>query len=230
MLAFLFQKIRMGVWQIWKTMAFLRIYRRFRKYTMINSSGYVANLMLASRFTPPSGAVVECGTWKGGMIAGLVNVLGKEREYHLCDSFEGLPQAQQIDGEAALKWQSNTSSPTYYNNCRAGRAEAEAAMKLAHVDSYFIHEGWFEETLTAFPDCDIALLRLDADWYASTWTCLEHLWAKVVTGGLVIIDDYYTWDGCSRAVHAFLDSSGSASRVRQFAGICYILKEDHDQD
>jgi O-methyltransferase len=37
---------------------------------MIRRRGYVANLALCDQFRYLSGAVVECGTWKGGMIAG----------------------------------------------------------------------------------------------------------------------------------------------------------------
>jgi O-methyltransferase len=49
-----------------------------------------------------------------GMAAGLVSMLGGKREYFLFDSFEGLPKAREIDGRAALEWQSNTQSPAYH--------------------------------------------------------------------------------------------------------------------
>ena len=54
---------------------------------------------------------------------------------------------------------------------------------------------------------DIAILRLDGDWYASTKICLEYLFHKVVPGGFVIIDDYGTYDGCKRAVDEYLSSN-----------------------
>jgi hypothetical protein len=75
---------------------------------------YCANLRLAERFRHLPGAVVECGTWKGGMIAGLACVFGARRAYYLFDSFEGPPAAKEIDGAAALRWQADTQSPRYH--------------------------------------------------------------------------------------------------------------------
>ena len=69
-------------------------------------------------------------------------------------------------------------------------------------------------------------MRLDADWYSSTATCLNYLYDKVIPGGLIIIDDYYAWDGCSKAIHDFLSKNKLDDRVRQFRGkkIGYIIK------
>src|SRR5690348_13766037 len=69
--------------------------RRYREYTMISTLGFVDNLMIAQRWAPPGGEVVECGVWRGGMVRGLARVLGPDRKYHLFDSFEGLPPAQE---------------------------------------------------------------------------------------------------------------------------------------
>ena len=51
----------------------------------------------------------------------------------------------------------------------------------------------------------IAILRLDADWYSSTMTILNELYDQVVSGGFVIFDDYGTWPGCRQAVHEFIE-------------------------
>jgi hypothetical protein len=47
---------------------------------------------------------------------------------------------------------------------------------------------------------------------------------RVVEGGLIIIDDYYAWDGCSRAVHEYLAQTGATERLRSSHGVCYIVK------
>jgi hypothetical protein len=46
----------------------------------------------------------------------------------------------------------------------------------------------------------IALLRLDTDGYDSTRHELEHLYPRLVPGGVLIIDDFGQWEGCRRAV------------------------------
>jgi hypothetical protein len=168
---------------------------------------------------------VECGTWKGGMIAGIADVLGPAREYWLYDSFEGLPPAKEIDGAAALSWQANTNSPIYFDNCRAEEAAAYRAMSLSGCRNYNIIKGWFNETLRIRIPGKIAILRLDADWYDSTMVCLENLFHLVVPGGIVIVDDYYVFEGCSKAIHDFLSHTGASEKIGQFDGsVLYIKK------
>lgn len=203
------------------------IYHRYQDFTMIPQHVYCHNLCLAeNHLYNLFGDVVECGVWRGGMAAGLAEIGGPNRHYFLFDSFEGLPQAKAIDGDSALAWQKNTRGDNYYNNCLAEMDYAENAMKKTGA-VYFLHKGWFKETLLDFTGKNpIALLRLDADWYESTMDCLTQLYPHVCKNGLIILDDYYAWDGCSRAVHDYLSSIKSASRISVFHGICYIIKKD----
>lgn len=203
---------------------FRGIFRRYRDYTMIREKNYVCNLALASQQEKVAGCVVECGVWRGGMIAGIADVLGGERDYFLFDSFQGLPPAKPIDGKQAADWQANKEGPRYFDNCTASVNTAEQAMKLSSAQRVHIVPGWFEETLPRFqPPQPIALLRLDGDWYDSTMTCLTHLHKQMAKDGIIVLDDYYAWDGCSRAVHDFLSSQGLPWRVWQFDNIvCFI--------
>jgi hypothetical protein len=152
----------------------------------------------------------------GGMSAAMAEVLGRNRDYFLFDSFEGLPPAQDKDGSAALQWQSNTNGSSYFNNCAASEEEAETAMKKSQAERYTIVKGWFDRMLPVFrPPCPIALIRLDGDWYDSTMSCLTHLMPHMAERGLVIIDDYHTWDGCARAVNEYIAANCPATRIRQ---------------
>jgi O-methyltransferase len=210
--------------------SFREIYRKYHAYTMIHEARYVNNLELCFGFRNIPGCVVECGVWRGGMSAGMAEVLGAERDYFLFDSFEGLPPAREdLDGTAAIEWQTDTTSPTYYNNCGAPQEEAAAAMKLSPATSVSLVKGWFSETLPRFaPPGEIAVLRLDGDWYDSTRVCLENLYPHVAPGGIVIIDDYYDWDGCARAVNEFfvrIASPNMVPRLRQFRDrAAYLIK------
>jgi O-methyltransferase len=202
------------------------IYRQFKDFTMIDQPTYIANLELARRVRKVSGCVVECGVWRGGMSAGIASVLGNGREYFLFDSFEGLPQAKEIDGKAALEWQGNKNDPRYLDNCSAPPDFAQKAMTMAGTSRFHLHPGWFDKTLPGFtPPGPIALLRLDGDWYDSTMTCLDHLFDHVPPNGMIILDDYYTWDGCSRATHDFLAKRSAMERIRNRGDVCYIVKQ-----
>jgi O-methyltransferase len=201
------------------------IYLQVKDYTMLSEPVFCDNLMLADMVRNVSGCVVECGVWRGGMSAGLCRLLGNEREYYLFDSFEGLPPAQPIDGAAAIRWQQDTKSDQYYDNCSAPPEFAQRAMELVGAKRYKLCPGFFDKTLPAFKPTPIALLRLDADWYDSTMICLDNLFDHVSNNGQVIIDDYYTWDGCSRALHDFLSKRKAPERIHSFNGsVCYLMK------
>lgn len=202
-------------------------FNRFQNHTMIRNDAYVLNLELANRFRRIPGHVVECGTWRGGMIGGLASILGDDREYFLFDSFEGLPPAQEIDGDRAIRWQADKSSPAYLDNCAAEERFAREAMKLSGATRYTLVKGWFNETLPKMTwTKPIAILRLDGDWYESTMSCLDALFPQVAKGGVIIVDDYYVWDGCSRAVHDYLSKHSRPERIRQYSdSICHIIKE-----
>jgi O-methyltransferase len=205
-----------------------RIHRRFAKFTMIPKTAYVRNLALVHDFSAVQGTVVECGVWRGGMIAGMAALLGPEREYHLFDSFEGLPPAKEIDGQSALAWQADKGSPGYKNNCSADESQAATAMELSGAKRFVLHKGWFEKTIPTWSAAasPIAVLRLDCDWYDSMNVCLTHLMPKLAPGGLLIVDDYYTWDGCTKAMHEYLAASKTLLRMRQFLnGPFYLVNE-----
>src|SRR5262245_55056045 len=81
-----------------------QIAAKFKPFSMVGEAQYVDNLRLASQVRRISGDIVECGVWRGGMSAGIAEILGDDRTYWLFDSFEGLPPTQEIDGPAAARW------------------------------------------------------------------------------------------------------------------------------
>jgi O-methyltransferase len=208
---------------------FKNIYKKYKEFTMIPEQAYVDNLLLSERISDLEGSVIECGVWRGGMTAGIADLLGESRHYYLFDSFEGLPEAKKIDGQSAIAWQSNVNGENYNDNCCAPEEYAQNAMKFSLAENYTLKKGWFEETLPTFNSSEkIALLRLDADWYSSTQLCLTFLFDLVVENGLIIIDDYYAWDGCSKAVHDYLSKNSRPERIESFNGICFIRKRSND--
>lgn len=156
------------------------------------------------------GAFVECGVWRGGasfVMADRLRRAKSDRLVWMFDSFEGLPAPSEVDGPAALAYTRDTASPAYYDNCSASIEEVRAsAERLKLTDRVRLVKGWFDDTLVATRESigPIAMLRIDADWYQSVRCCLDQLYEQISPGGLVILDDYYTWDGCTLAVHDFL--------------------------
>jgi len=224
-LFYLFKIRLVRIEEIEKTAASL--FKKYRQYTMVPLPTFSDNLALIEKHVGKgNGIVVECGVWRGGMSAAMAEILPKKK-FFLFDSFEGLPEVAEIDGKAAAAWQADTESARYRNNCKAEIEEARSVMRKSNADFELI-KGWFNQTLPDFSfDNEIDLLRLDGDWYESTMDCFTHLYPKVKKGGLVLIDDYFAWDGCSRATHDYLSRIKSESRIHMSAnGVAYIIKKD----
>ena len=202
----------------------LPICRRYRDFTMVPLRNFHANLVLCAALAPPRGLIVECGVWRGGMSAGMADML-PGRTHYLFDSFEGLPPATAVDGDAAIRWQADKTGAFNFDNCRVERSFAERAMSMSAARDFNLVAGWFKDTVVAFaPPEPIAVLRLDGDWYDSTMQCLNALYPHVAPGGIIILDDYYTWDGCARAVHDYLSSHKLTDRIEQTVGLAYFVK------
>ena len=194
---------------------------------MVPRVAYAENLALIAFWLKksdlPTGAVVECGTWRGGMAAGMMEVAGGDRQFYFFDSFEGLPPAGPLDGDRAHQ------ADMPHDNCRASLEEFQGTIARTGVDRERIHvyPGFFDRTLRGFEAPPLAVLRLDADWYESTMICLETFWDHMLPGGLVLLDDYHAWEGCSKAVHAFLATRIAAEQLRSspLGTVTYIVKK-----
>ena len=205
-----------------------RIYRTFRDFTMISKHGFAGNLNLCDRFRHVEGSVVECGTWRGGMIAGIACLFHDSRHYCLYDSYEGLPPASEFDidrwGQSAGDLQQKKDKSLSNNNA-ADISYAQKAMSMVGVRNVHICKGWFKDTLPKYDFGPIAILRADGDFYESTIDTLENLFDYVAEGGLILFDDYYYWDGCAKALHEFLSKHGLSEKICQSPeGYAYIVK------
>jgi O-methyltransferase len=199
---------------------------------MLGRTHYLDNLRLvAETKIEPSEWVVECGTWKGGMAAGMVSITKGIANYGFFDSFEGLPSVKEIDGDRAKNWQQNKESDYYYDNCTAALEDFQRTLAKTGLSNNQIsfYKGWFESTVPSMPQREIALLRLDGDWYESTLVCLESFFPMLKEGGLLIIDDYDPWSGCTQAIHDYLSSRGRNESVKRsrIASVPYIIKNSN---
>ena len=132
------------------------------------------------------------------------------RDLWLYDTFEGMPEPDENDfskrsGNAKEKFKDVKISDSSSDWCRATLDDVQANIKIANYPADKIHfiKGKVEDTIPAQMPKSIALLRLDTDWYASTKHELEHLFPLLVTGGVLIIDDYGHWEGCRKAVDEY---------------------------
>jgi O-methyltransferase len=204
------------------------IFDNIRHATMVPKLSCFATWAMAIHLITEKkqGDFAEFGTWQGGCSFGLA-LMQRElfgsvlKPVWMFDSFEGLPKAEKRDGIGALRYQANTSSPEYYDNCSAPIEQVMAlrnALQLSEVETPIV-KGWFEETLPLHRSVlgvnRLAMARIDCDWYKPVKFVLDNVDPLVVENGAVIIDDYFSWDGCTRATHDFFAEKSHIYRLRE---------------
>jgi O-methyltransferase len=163
------------------------------------------------------GALVECGVWRGGsMMAAALTLLrlgATDRDLYLFDTFAGMTPPSDEDvrrsGERASDLLAAEGAESDIWAIASLEDVRNALLSIAYPDEriHFV-KGPVEETLPASAPDEIALLRLDTDWYASTKHELLHLYPRLVRGGVLILDDYGYWQGARRAVDEYLSERG----------------------
>jgi O-methyltransferase len=187
---------------------------RVKPYTMTSPERVLA-LADSIRYVVANsilGAFVECGVWRGGssmVAAETLSDLGDYRDLYLFDTYEGMvaptDRDKMFDGrraDAVLATSDRISSWVW-----AVASLEDVKQNLASTGypesmvSYVV--GDVLETIPREAPEQIAVLRLDTDWYESTRHELEHLYPRLSEGGVLIIDDYGHWQGCRQAVDEF---------------------------
>jgi len=180
-----------------------------RLITLVNTVRHVVR-------TSVPGAITECGVWKGGSMMAVAKTLIDEgdttRDLYLYDTFEGMTEPTEFDksydGISAGALLAETPKGEDFW-CYSSLDEVKANLASTGYPEEKIHyiEGKVEDTIPENNPTQMAILRLDTDWYESTKHELKHLFPLVVEGGFLIIDDYGYWEGARKAVDEFLSAS-----------------------
>jgi hypothetical protein len=169
------------------------------------------------------GVIVECSVGSGNFEHIWINELMKNntvRDIYLYDTFGGLVEPSEYDytckdtkyyqmnkDEVYNTWKSNIINEKTNGWCYTPLEKVKNRLNSTGYPENNLHYvvGDVMETLkdkTTIPE-KIAILRLDTDWYESSKYELEQMYNNVVTGGVIIFDDYYHWDGQRKATDDF---------------------------
>jgi hypothetical protein len=184
---------------------FWKLYAAASPFSLLHVTGFynIYQSMHYIRRNDLAGDLVECGCFLGGVgifMALLREILAMtDRTIWLLDTFEGFPDGQE---DCLLGMDTPVQSVRFANF----RTDVEENFLHCHLPCHNLRlvEGPVEETLPTLDIRIIALLRLDTDFYASTRAELEHLYGKLVRGGVLIVDDYGIFQGSRRATDEFL--------------------------
>lgn len=201
--------------------AFVALYERCGSYSMTSLERlyglYKAVEYVVHHDMP--GDIVECGVWRGGscMLAAMaLKQFGDtQRAIYLYDTFAGMtdPTEHDVDyNDAHVSLRLNDAWPEYQAIANVPLEQVRQNMSTTGYPEHKVHyvKGPVEQTIPGTQPDQIALLRLDTDWYESTRHEMEHLMPRLLAGGVLIVDDYGHWQGARRAVDEYLETHGIA--------------------
>jgi hypothetical protein len=160
------------------------------------------------------GAIVECGVWRGGSVLAAIRTLLEldrdDRDFWLYDTFDGMTEPTHVDVDFLGRTAAQLLAKADRRDARSVwcQSRLEQVQRLLVDSSYppdrlnFV-QGRVESTIPYQVPDQIAILRLDTDWYESTKHELNHLLPRLRPGGILIVDDYGHWEGCRRAVDEY---------------------------
>jgi len=162
------------------------------------------------------GDIVECGVFRGGSLA-LLSLYAQKLNINCSiwgyDTFEDgflIKEFSLFDKDSKGK-DLNLKNFTNPNNFYFSKTQVyEVIKKFSITDSYYpkLIKGNIMETLLEkknLPET-ISFLRMDTDLYKTTKLQLEILYPKLVSGGILHIDDYGHCSGVKKAVDEFFEN------------------------
>lgn len=189
----------------------------------------LANLLEAVKYLNQksiSGDFVECGVWRGGSVMAMAlkskATNNTNRKIWLYDTFQGMTEPSEKDIMIGSKNHAeklmeeagpiNTTIKSFQDGilAYASREDVEIGLNETRYpeENFILIQGDVRSTLISIkiPE-QIALLRLDTDFYDSTLIALEILWPRLVSGGILILDDYDSWGGAKFAVDEYFEGN-----------------------
>lgn len=165
--------------------------------------------------TGVEGAIVEFGCYVGTTSVFIRRTLDQQhqsgmREFHVYDSFDGLPEKGSQDSNAAgVDFEAGKLYVT--------RKEFLQQFRSGNLRPPIIHKGWFNTLLPSEVPEPIAFAFLDGDFYESIISSLRLVYPKMSKGGCIVVDDYQreTLPGVERAIRDFFQGKQYRLRAAQ---------------
>jgi hypothetical protein len=181
------------------------------------------------------GDLVEAGVYKGGsaMLMGYaMKHYGMTNKVIMFDTFAGMTKPSEKDYKlnsikkpnTIQKWEEKQRDG--YNEWAYGSyEEVKSNFEKTGYKKYQMVKGDILKTIP-FKIKDIAILRLDTDWYESTKHSMNHLYPCLQDGGFLIVDDYYCWAGAKQAIDEYFNEHNlNKKEIVQVDHSCIIYQK-----
>jgi hypothetical protein len=166
------------------------------------------------------GHLIETGVYRGGTTIFMRGILRAwdvgDRNVYASDSFEGLPEPDPDDLDDVLAHAVLDEIDRFAVDVDA---VTENFRRYDLLDDQVVFvKGFFADTLPTLAVDRFAVIRLDGDYFDSTWDALANLYPKLSVGGYAIIDDYGAPVACKRAVDKYRDEHGITDEIVEVDG------------
>lgn len=173
--------------------AFTEVYKIICDHTLVDKYRCYELWSIAQQLQEANGDILEVGVWRGGTagILACANKSGKGSLY-FADTFKGVVKAGPQD--------------TLYKGGEHANTSVEIVVQLLDrlkVKDYRFLTGIFPDDFKNFPSAAIKICHIDVDTYLSAKEVVDFIWPKLVTGGMIIFDDYgfFGCEGVTRYVN-----------------------------
>ncbi len=150
------------------------------------------------------GDIVECGVGWGRsalLLSEISEIYNLNKKIYLCDTFKGFPHLSQKDKEIP------GIHKGYYNAPLNSIEKYFINSELSNIKNIEYLIGDIKITMKDFKN-EICLLNLDLDIHSSYEFALKQIVKNVVSGGIIIIDEYNSkkWSNIKSLVNEYLDN------------------------
>ena len=182
---------------------------RRKGWSFLDQKALMMHASLIANTRSLRGVMIECGVANGGTAMVAAASKAKKTELHLFDTFTGMPKPSDHDDKDVHNRykviKEGKAGPGYYGYNKNLLSDIKNRFGDLGLDpetnNVHFHPGLFQDTLNV--TSDVVYAHLDGDWYESTMTGLTRVVPRVVAGGYVVVDDYFAYSGCRKAVDEF---------------------------
>lgn len=175
---------------------------------------HLTNAVYFAREKLPPALYIEAGVAMGGSAMLIALLKPNAARLKLFDVFDLLPPPTEKDGDKAQ---------VIYEQFRQGKMQDATSRKyMEHTPTlldFVTHnfmlfgidpgahkvefvKGLFQDTMNI--EEPVAFCHIDCDWYESVKYCIEQVKDRMVKEGLIVFDDYHSFEGCRLAVDEWL--------------------------
>ena len=141
-----------------------------------------------------------------------------EGEFHVYDSFAGLPpktrEDQSVAGDQFVTGELHASRKGFVDNFK------KAGLRLP-----IIHKGWFSDLVADDIPSSVSFAFFDGDYYESIADSFRVVAPKLTSSATIVVDDYASeaLPGAAKATNEWSRAQGQSVRVQASLGIIYVV-------